>query len=180
MPSDGTLSFGPATDTDALVYGQIAHAKDNIATQADAQTNQIILKGSVPPAFIATLTSDSAGSAQIRIPVGSALTGVISFRVQLVAMENSANAYTSHLVYEGLAKATSTTATLVSSPVFTNPAEENPGLHELKFSTTGSGSSSAFLVIEGINNSGTGGPFGGPPGRPANFVVYVRYTQTVF
>ena len=180
-PSDGTLSFGPATDTDAITYGQIAHAKDNLSVQGDAQTNQIILKAIVGAGGAsAVLTSDSGGGAQIQIPVGTALAGVISFRVQLVAMENSANSYVSHLVYEGIAKVTAGSSTLVSGPVGTNPVEENPGLHDLIFSTTGSGASGAYLVIEAVNKSGTGGPFGGPPGRPAKFVAYVRYTQTIF
>jgi hypothetical protein len=159
MPSDGTLSFGPSTDTNAITYGQIAHAKDNISIQADAQTNQVILKALVPSGT-RTLYSNSGSTAEILIPAN----GMISFSAQLSVLENgSANGTYIHAY--GAAKSNAG-GTIIGAVTYITIAEDTVGLHSMAVTCPGAG----VLRIQGRNNSAL----------EAKFVCFVRYTQTLF
>jgi hypothetical protein len=160
MPSDGTLSFGPSSDTDAPTYGQIAHAKDNITTKADAQSNQIIIKKLVPSGTH-TLYSNNAGTAEIIIPAK----GMISFSIQLAALENGAGNGT-YLHAYGAAKDNGGGGAIIGTVTYITIAEDTAGLHSMAVTCPGGG----ILRIQGRNNSQVS----------TNFVCFVRYTQTLF
>ena len=162
-PTAGTLLLGPSTDNDALTYGQIAHAKGNISTKADAQTNQIILKNTVSVGNGVLYSNPLSSSGQIEVPLG----GVLALEMQIVVLESTSNNAT-YLQLFGAAINPSGTAAIVGG--FTGvtkiiAAESVAGMHDVNVSVSGS-----YLVVEAINAGNTA----------ANFVCYVRYTQTLF
>ena len=170
-----TLSFGPSSDTLAISYGQIAHAKDNILVQGDAQTNQIILKANINPGAAGILAfTDTTGSNRLLIPVD----GVIAFEIHIVVLEYPNNNNASFFKVMGAAKNIGGTPAIVGTSTLITISEDSPGLHQINPGGTvfppvlvgGSGSAS-YIYMEIKNASNT---------DKAKFVAYVRYTQTLF
>jgi len=168
MPSDGTLSFGPASDTNPISYGQIAHAKNNISTQGDAQTSQIILKANVNPGSGTLQHPDASGSSQLYIPIN----GVIAFEIHIVVLEYIGGNNASFFKVEGAAKNIGGSPAIVGTTTTIIISEDTPGTHQIINVLTGGSGVSSYLKIEVKNNSTIG--------MPAKFVAYVRYTQTLF
>jgi hypothetical protein len=159
-PTAGTLLLGPSTDNDALTYGQIAHAKGNIANKADAQTNQIILKNVVNVGNGVLYSNPSSSSGQIEVPLG----GMLALEMQIAILESTTNNAT-YLQLFGAAINPSGTAAIVGGVTKIVVAESASGIHDVNVSVSGS-----YLVVEAINAGND----------KANFVCYVRYTQTLF
>jgi hypothetical protein len=109
------------------------------------------------------LYSDTALTSSVEILIPAK--GMISFSIQLAALDNGATEGTYIHAY-GAARDNGAGGVIIGAVTYITIAEDTVGLHSMDVSCPGSG----ILRIRGRNNSQT----------DANFVCFVRYTQTLF